>query len=399
MSTAVGDEVEVTLGPVAAAGGDGLGHLPDGRVVFVEGGLPGERVAVALTQSRKDYARARLVAVLDASGDRVTPPCPWVDRGCGGCGWQHVRPGTQLTLKEGVVLDALRRIAHLDAAGLLAPGVGMPADGYRTSVHLAVDGDGRPAYRARHSHDLVAVSACGVLHPRLADLMDHVRAPGAERLTLRVGVSGGQRLVLADPVVPVSAPPDALVVTPGVDAAVTEDVGGRRWQVSVGSFFQSGPAAAEALATLVDDAVGPLEAGDHLVDLYAGVGVLGGVAASRRPGVTLTAVESDPSAAEDAAVNLGDLDATVVCGEVGDWTPEEATVVIADPARPGLGRPGVAAVLATGCRRLVLVNCDPASFARDTALLRDGGKELVRVTVAEVFAQTPHIETVAVFDG
>lgn len=392
--------VELTLGTGIAAGGDGIGRLPDGRVVFVEGGLPGERVAVELTESRRDYAKGHQAAVIEASPDRVAPPCRWVDRGCGGCGWQHARPETQVSMKERVVLDALRRIAHLDASDLLGPSAALPFQGYRTSVHLAVDGQGRPAYRVRHRHDLVAVSGCLVAHPRLAELIDRVRAPGAGRVTMRVGVAGGERLVLADSPTrdAVSAPPDVRVAGAGEPAVFHEEVGGRRWRVSARSFFQSGPAGAEALAGLVDEAVGPMAPGERLVDLYAGVGVLGGVVAARRSGVELTAVESDGSATGDAKANLADLGATVVAGQVGGWAATPATVVIADPARPGLGRPGVAATLATGCRRLVLVSCDPASLARDASLLAAGGAHLENLRLVDLFPHTPHVETVAVFD-
>lgn len=400
--------VEVKLGAGVAAGGDGIGRLPEGRVVFVEGGLPGERVVVEVTALHRDYAKGRLADVLDASPDRVAPPCAWVERGCGGCGWQHARPESQVAMKEAVLTDALRRIAHLDAMALLGPSVPLPFEGYRTSVHLGVDERGRPGYRVRHHHDLVAVNGCLVVHRRLGELIDRVRVPGAERVTLRVGVAGGERLVV--PETPgvrgwsgagpagLTVPADALIVGPDDDAVFHEEVGGRRWRVSARSFFQAGPAGAEALAAVVDEATGPMSPGEHLVDLYGGVGVLGGVVASRRPGVELTVVESDHSAARDAEANLADLDATVVAGEVGAWTATPATVAIADPARPGLGRPGVAAVLASCCRRLVLVSCDPASLARDASLLEAGGARLRSLRVVDLFPHTPHVETVTVFD-
>jgi len=306
-------------------------------------------------------------------------------------------------MKERVVADALGRIAHVDATHLLGPAVPLPFEGYRTSVHLGVDEAGRPAYRMRHRHDLVAVQGCEVVHPRLGELIDRVRAPGAGRLTLRVGVAGGERLVMpeysgASSRPAPTAPADTLIVGEGGDAAFHEEVGGLRWRVSARSFFQSGPAGAEALAGLVDEASGPMAPGEHLVDLYAGVGVLGGVVASRRPGVELTAVESDGSAVRDAEANLAGLRAVVVRSEVGAWAATRAAVVIADPARPGLGRPGVAAVLATGCRRLVLVSCDPASLARDVSLLAAGGGALRMLRVIDLFPQTPHVETVASLD-
>jgi len=156
--------------------------------------------------------------------------------------------------------------------------------------------------------------------------------------------------------------------------------------------------AAEALAAAVADAAGDAlpEAGT-LVDAYAGVGLFGSVlGATRRARVV--AVESDPAAVADARVNLADLDADVVAAEVGRWRPCPADLVVADPSRSGLGRPGVAAVVATGARRLVLVSCDPASLGRDTALLAGAGYRLVTVDLVDAFPHTFHVEAVARFD-
>lgn len=397
---------EVRLGPTVAVGGDGIGRLADGRVVFVEGALPGERAEVELVEQRRDYARGRLRRVLDAAPGRVAPPCPERARGCGGCGWQHVDADLQVELKAASVADALRRIGRL--AEPPEPGVlRLPAAGYRTTVHLAVDGAGRPAYRRGHSHELVAPASCLVTHPRLEELVVGARFPGADRVTLRVGVAGGERLAvpaagrggaagagLASAAV---VPPDVAVVGPGGRAALHEDAGGRRWRVSARSFFQPGPAAASALADLVEHTLaGAAGPGDRLVDLYAGVGLLGGVAAARR-GAALVAVEQGRPAAADARHNLADLDAEVVAGEVGAWRPRPAAAVIADPARPGLGRPGVAAVDGTGAAVLVLVSCDPASLGRDAGLLTAGGWALEAVTVVDAFPHTPHIECVSRF--
>src|SRR5688572_338785 len=112
-----------------AGGGDGLGRDDTGRVVFVPGALPGESVAVELVQQKKDYARGRLLEVVDPSPDRVEPPCPFVADGCGGCDWQHVDPSAQRGLKATVVADALRRQAHVEVA--VHEGPDLPATGYR----------------------------------------------------------------------------------------------------------------------------------------------------------------------------------------------------------------------------------------------------------------------------
>jgi 23S rRNA (uracil1939-C5)-methyltransferase len=392
------DPVTVHIGAAMAAGGDALGRLADGRVVFVEGALPGEVVGAVLVEDRRDFARARATSIETSSPHRVDPPCRWARAGCGGCQWQHATPAAQLAQKAAIVADSLARIARVTVpAG--PPPVALGPDGYRTTLRLAVDGEGRPALRHRHSRDTVGVDGCLVAHPLLADLMAGTRLrPGVGEVTLRVGVAGGERLVLpSSGAVVVEAPVDAVVARSTDPAVLHEDAGGRRWRVSGGAFFQSGPAAASLLASTVDRAAGPIPAGGTVIDLYAGVGLLGGVVASRS-GASLTAVESSPEAAADAVANLADLDATVVVAEVGEWEPVVADVVLADPARSGLGRPGVEAVAATGAGRVVLVSCDPASGARDTALLVAAGYDVREVAVLDLFPHTFHVESVSTFE-
>jgi 23S rRNA (uracil1939-C5)-methyltransferase len=391
--------VHLELTDRLAAGGDVIGRLPDGRIVLVEGALPGETVRAVITESRRDFARALVDDVQVASPERVGAPCPHRRRGCGGCPWQEWAPSAQVRGREAIVVDALRRIGRIDQP-VLAPTVLLPVTGYRTTVRLAVDDEGRPAYHRPHATALLEVDSCLVAHPAIDEALRSLRLPGQRSATLRLGVAGGERLVAVSrrPGRPVVAPTGWRVVVPGADAHVHEEVGGRLWRCSVRAFFQPGPAAAEALAVAVDAAVGDaLGPGGVLVDAYAGVGVLGGVVAGRR-GARLVAVESDQVAAADAARNLDDLDATVVVSEVGAWPGVPADVVVADPARPGLGRPGVGALVGCGAARVVLVSCDPASLGRDAALLGEAGYRLVGTQLVDSFAQTFHIEAVSVFD-
>src|SRR5688572_27489219 len=155
---------------VVAAGGDAVARDEQGRVVFVEGALPGEVVEAEIVEERSDFARARTVRVLEASPARVAPPCPAVGAGCGGCQWQHVVPREQAVLKRAIVVDALRRIARLPDAPVAEDVWTVPDRAYRTALHLAVE-DGRAVYRRRRAHDTVVVEECLVAHPRLEELV------------------------------------------------------------------------------------------------------------------------------------------------------------------------------------------------------------------------------------
>lgn len=387
-----------------AAGGDAIARDASGRVIFVEGALPGETVRVEVVQERKGYARGRLVEVVDASPDRTDPPCAGVGAGCGGCNWQHVQRGAQVRLKRDIVLDALRRTAHLDAPEEVRL-VDIGEDAQRTTVRAGVV-NGRAAFRKRHSHDLVGVEDCLVAHPLVAEVLADGRFPAAEEIVVRAGAATGDRIVVAAPRRSGVRVPDGVVVVSdqevrsGAPASISEVVRGRTWRVSALSFFQSGPRAAEAIATEVVR-VAALEQGETgtVVDLYAGVGLLGGCVAASGIGSGLVAVESDAFAVADARANLRDLGAAVVRREVGRWRPQERDVslVIADPARTGLGRPGVAATVAGEPGRVVLVACDPASFGRDSALLAGAGYRLDTLSVVDCFPHTSHVEIVAGF--
>lgn len=401
------------------AGGDGMGRLADGRVVFVPGTLPGEAVQVRVVDERRDFVRAEAAIVVEAHAARLVPPCPAVARGCGGCDWQHAATGAQLELKLGIVRDALRRTARIDDPVLVAAG-SVPAWGYRTTMRFAPaapdpGGWSRLGLRRSRSNEVVPLDACPVAHPSLSDLLAEVRVRGVEELALRVGVATGS--ATAHP-----AAGDATDrrssgrsgargrdrrrpeltglpghVATGPDAAIVERIAGVDLRVSSRSFFQSGPAAAELLVATVRGLVGDeLASAGRVVDAYGGIGLFSATVAPASAEVVL--VESSRSACDDAAVNLAGRAATICPTTVEAWHPVEADVVIADPARQGLQRDGVAQVVRTGAPTVVIVSCDPVSFARDAALFRDAGYTVGAAHVLDLFPGTHHVEVVARLD-
>jgi 23S rRNA (uracil1939-C5)-methyltransferase len=382
------------------AGGEALARDADGRVVMIEGAIPGEAVRVSITQAKKSFARARVLEVLDPSPDRITPPCRHVLAGCGGCEWQHITLAAQQRLRRDIVVDALTRLGKVaDAESLVAGPVILAGEDFRTSVRVLVR-KGRPAFRRAASHDPVAVDACLVAHPLLDDLIRHATFDGVTEAELRCGAGTGERLVVAYPTTRyLTLPPD--VVTVGADelerggtAMYAEVAAGRRWRISATSFFQTRADGADALAAVVRAAV-PADA-TAVVDLYAGVGLFSGVVA--RPGRRVHAIEGNPAAVKDARHNLAGLDVTVTRGDVARWEPAPADVVIADPSRAGLGPDVAGRIVATGAPRVVLVACDAASLGRDVGLLGAAGYELTSATPVELFPHTSHVEVVAVLD-
>ncbi len=377
----------------------------DGRVVFVEGALPGELVEVEIESSKKDFARGRVVEIVEPSPERDTPSCHHRRNGCGGCDWMHLQPQAQLDAKVEIVCESLRRIGRLDADvvdALVHRGGAVSQFGYRTTIRVVGGSNGSVGYRAQASNDVVEVHSCPIADSKLSRLLSVIEADEGAELTLRSSVDTRATTAIWDKQYRKRIRGVPTKVHIGERAWLTERVAGHELRVSAGSFFQSGAQAAELLVAAVRAAAPELATARHAVDAYGGVGLFA-VAAMDAVG-HVTVIESSKSACLDAEHNLQDRTATVVRSDVSGWTAPTGDgptppveVVVADPARPGLGKPGVAALTAAGAPVMVLVSCDPVSLARDVALLAEAGYGPERIEVLDLFPNTHHVETVTRF--
>jgi tRNA/tmRNA/rRNA uracil-C5-methylase (TrmA/RlmC/RlmD family) len=392
-----GAVVELTLDGFAH-GGAAVGRLPDGTACFVEYAIPGERVRVRVTDRRRRWARAELVEVLDASPDRVDPPCPLFGPGrCGGCKLQHITPQRQADLLATVISDQLRRIGHLDLDGpvpMLRPhgGDGL---GYRHRARFGVDPSGHLAFRRAGSHDLIPVDDCPLLVPGARSVLRRAASGwrGARDVLLQVGTD--ERVALA-----VTAkrgrvtPPDHL--SADMQPHVTVAISGRKFRAGAASFFQASVAAATQLADVVRrlTATAP---GDHVLELYAGVGLLS--AALADAGARVTAVEANAAACRHARANTARLDVTVVRATAGAGLhlPDPVDAVVLDPPRSGAGPEIMAWIAGLAPQRVTYVSCDPATFARDARALVDQRYALDQVIGIDQFTHSGHVELVAAF--
>ncbi|KAG1648471.1 putative RNA methyltransferase lin1815 [Nymphon striatum] len=248
----------------------------------------------------------------------------------------------------------------------------------------------------RRSDQTFAASSCSAAHPLLEELIVEGSFGDATEVTLRVGASSHERMVLTNGSrQSVQVPDDVQVVradNPG-DAAIHDELGGLRWRISANSFFQTSDSGAQALIDSVADGLVGAGSLGTVVDLYCGVGLLGGATAGDR---LVAAVESNPSSVADAEHNLP-ADVDVHRARVEHWRPGSYDTVIADPARRGLAKGGTAVIDKTGATTLVLVSCDPASLGRDTALLAEQGWRYDRGEVIDMFPDTSRIEVVSTF--
>jgi len=388
-----------------ADGGSGAGYHPDGRVMFVNGALPGERVVAQITKEHKRHIRAVAAEILDPSPGRIEPVCSTRLNGCGGCDLAHADIATQHAMKTAVVRDALVRIGRLDqdmVDGLLDVPIRIPAADpyhYRTTVRVAID-SGRAGYRMAGSHEVVTADECRVAHPAIEAILASTTFAGSagDEATIRVSAATGEQMIIIDGHrAAVEAPEGVQVVSQtqldaGLHAFITEHAADRDWQISAKSFFQPGPAIATELATVVAERAGDVK-GATLVDAYAGVGLFAGSVGSEAAKVI--AIERAGSSAADAKENLAGSTAEVVEQDVDHWDPVDADVVIADPARSGLGAEGVEVLDECGAPTFILVSCDTGSLGRDIGLLTKAGYELDSVDLIDAFADTSHIEVVS----
>jgi 23S rRNA (uracil1939-C5)-methyltransferase len=383
-------------------GGVALGRHVDGRIVLVEGAVPGDTVAVELT-TRRGAEHGAVVEIIEPSPLRIEPRCPHAREGCGGCDLASLGHRAQVDAKLDLVRDALRRTGRWEEPNVVA-GPELDPWGYRTSLRIAVR-DGRAAMRMRRSHDLVGLDHCLVAHPLLDELVHEGRFRDAHEVTLRVGAHTGERLALVSPTSDgVSLPDDVRVVgadqlAAGKRAWIHEELAERRWRISAGSFFQSRPDGAEALVATVRELAGrTLQRGEGtLIDAYGGVGLFSGGLLADRPGWKALLAEQSPSSTADARVNLADLDAKVVTTDVERLRTPRADLVVADPSREGLGRKAAQVLAGAGARRLILVSCDPAAAGRDVALLTGVGYRAKVSVVVDLFPHTHHTEVVTSF--
>ena len=378
------------------AGGEALGHDEEGRVVFIRGGIPGDEVAVETVETKGEWSRAVVTEVITPSPDRVPSPCARRLEGCGGCDWQELDVPKQLLAKMEIVRDALRRTGKLPNADVML-GRTVPATAYRTTIRVVGGADGRPSYRKDRSHDLVPASGCIIAHPALQPVLDSMRLTPELEVALRVSEATGEINARWDPRHgDVVGLPESVEVGP--TSRLREVVAGHRFRVSASSFFQSGPAAAKLLVDAVKKAAPELKTAKVVVDAYAGVGLF--ALAAVPESAKVIAIENSKSAVGDAKANLKDRDARIENCQVGQWRPDKdlvVDVVIADPARSGLGKPGVAALAATHAPVFVLVSCDPVALARDAALLVRAGYRHDVTTVLDLVPHTHHVECVTRF--
>lgn len=378
-------------------GGDGLGRL-NGRVLLTPYVLPGERVAVA--EARGSAVHVKLSRVIEPSPDRIQADCPYFAR-CGGCHYQHTHYDNQREQKVSILREVLRRVGKLDAPERIEVIAGAPWQ-YRNRSQFHYQ-QGQFGYLEAGSHKLCAIEFCPISSPQVNAALTALREMAKERRfpnflkTVEVFTNETDtQLNVLESTQPVARHffDWCAERIPGmVPGPLTYATVAGKFRVSGKSFFQVNRFLVDAL---VEEALFQAE-GSTAVDLYAGVGLFSIPLARRFQAVS--AVESSASAVADLTHNMETAGVTIRAERMSadpflSTLTEAPDFVLADPPRTGLGKQAVKNLVRLQPKRLTIVACDPATLARDLNPLLAAGYRISRLTMADLFPQTFHIETV-----
>jgi 23S rRNA (uracil1939-C5)-methyltransferase len=420
--------------------GDGMGRLPDGRVIFVPYTAPGDEVEVRVEEARADFVRGHAVRTLTTSPARTNPPCRHFGT-CGGCQWQHLAYNAQVEWKRRILEELLTRVGKLEGIPVASPIVPAGPWEYRARAQFKVIGGARPCigFHQRETNRVVDIDRCPLLDPRANAVLlalRHMKHPSFFSLFQRlrevwvaVGAGTGEVLLslfahaqdraalrLLHHTLQASVPSLVGVVLLEGDprqgprivdrvgsGAVQERVGESRFRVEATAFFQVNGLAAEALTSLVM-AGAALLGSERVLELYSGVGTFTVPLARRAREVV--GIETNASAGGNGEANLRENacpTGRIVQAQVEQALPNLAgkgrwDLVVLDPPRQGCSRRILETIVETQVPRLIYVSCDPSTLARDLGMLVRAGYRCASVQPVDLFPQTFHLETVAVLE-
>ncbi|QEW07174.1 23S rRNA (uracil(1939)-C(5))-methyltransferase RlmD [Nitrincola iocasae] len=405
-----------------------------GKTLFVRNALPGERVSVRLEKSYKRYDEADAIDITDFSSDRVPPACPHYNS-CGGCDLQHLNPERAPEIKQQLVLDQLQRFADCTPVIVEAPIISA-ATSYRRSARIGInqrqrDGALLTGFRRRQSAKLMDIDHCPVLDPRLDQLFSILHAYLDDLSDLRhltevlvsLGDTGGAlRFRLTRPASEQLKERLIAIAAQLQLSAWTEDNQQQLTQLSPsselsflanhqtrlhflpGDFLQVNASVNRAMITRAQEWLNP-KADQVLLDMFCGLGNFSLPLAPHLKQVigvegSLTMVER----ARQNAVRNGINNAEFYCADLSQpikastWFRQgQADLILLDPPRSGAAEL-LPQLLQLKPAKLLYIACNPAALARDAAVLLEAGYCLQRFSVLDMFPNTSHIESMALFE-
>ncbi|HZK19838.1 MAG TPA: TRAM domain-containing protein [Treponemataceae bacterium] len=366
-------------------GGDCIGKI-DGKTVFVSGALPGETVEIKIITQKKDYDKARVVHIVKPSKHRIIPPCPLYGV-CGGCNLQFASDDYQKVLRQSIMQDACDRAFYNSKTAIpkieIIEIIDGKSLGYRSRFQFFNGG-----LKKRGSSEVVPLLDCPIAVPEIRTYL-----ASKNKITIGKNYVFGDRRVHGT----------QKIFSTKTDTLCTVDIKDHNNIVQpisfdVRGFFQSN---LELLEKTLPYLIEGLE-GNHLLDMYAGVGTLSAFAGQTFK--TITLVEHNKKALSFAKTNLKHL--TTLGKKVqtyplsGDkWVKTVATnvfdAVLVDPPRSGIEKSVLNWFCQNNIKQVRYLSCDPVTFARDLKKMCQNGYSIKRLMMLDFYPQTSHIESLA----
>ena len=412
-----------------AYGGDAVGCI-DGRPVFIPACVPGDTIEADILQDKGSFMRGISTKLISSSPDRTEPSCPIAET-CGGCQWQSVRYKSQLTWKQKIVRETLRRIGGVDNI-VIDPCLPSPADGnYRTIARYPArmtKGGLIFGYYERRTHRIVNIESCPVATDKVNTtasslriiINKHFSSLDIRELTLQcshnhpsmlLNITLGSKQAFSESLKSIITDIEDLsgvfvryAESPEVSRFIKtygdhyryETINGIQFRIHERSFFQINIPQTEKLVDTVKEMIGDVP-GKKIIDGYGGVGLFSLSIADQNSDIYL--FDTSATAVKDSIYNARKLGlrhfhgftepAVSAFEKIG-----KADILIIDPPRTGLGQKAVNAACSTDAGIIVYVSCNPSTLARDLKMFCESGYEIQRAVPVDMFPYTYHIETV-----
>lgn len=382
----------------------------DGKVIFIKGAIPGELVEITIKETRKDYSVGEVTTVIEPSEFRREPPCPYFGL-CGGCQLQFIRYERQVTIKEEILKESLKRIG-----GIQVEDISSLIDKeffYRHRVQLKISHDGRAGFFREGTREVVPIDKCLISTEPINDLLLRLKGIDLRGIKELHVISGDTISIL----VKGKVAEDTLqaILDSGVSGIafengesigkdyITLDLDGIKYTVTAWGFFQGHWSLNRKLINLIIERLSPLDS-KKVLDLYSGAGNFS-LPLSKRASEVVS-IEENVYAVEDGKRNLminGIKNCLFIQSSVDAifrnrrrWKVVDGRrydIVVIDPPRPGLSSEICKGLLDLGSERIVYVSCSPPTLARDLKRLKEG-YEIESVIMVDFFPNTYHIEAV-----
>ena len=372
-----------------AYGGEAVGRLPDGKVCFVPGGLPGEELEVEIIQEKNSFSRAKIVKIVKNSPERIEPECQlFRDADCPGCAYMHCDYPSELRFKQQQLADFLNRDGILEDGILLEPFASPRRNFYRNKLKLHSNGRSF-AMVARDNETLINIDRCHLAENLINNALPSTAVPPAgETVCWRCTKTDGVRCFTGK-----KCPRNAewlSEILPGYGM----------FKVPLDGFFQTN---IEVAAELVRRAVELIARSGvtELVELYCGVGIFSIAAAEKIPGLTSLGVELNPGAIKAARWNAHHHNVDKRCkffaGDAGKELKKAGNIanscLLVDPPRTGLTVQTLNNIVAADPAKIIYISCAADTLRRDLVLFKRAGWQVETAGLLDMFPGTSHFET------